>query len=227
MVKKAAAIIAVSEQTKKDVMRLLNVPDNKIFVIYHGGPELQKKKYKNSIIDSPYFLYVGGRGAYKNFPMLLTAFAKFVFYNPEVKLVCTGSCFSKQEKRLINSLNLNKSIIQMFANDTILSILYSHAIAFIYPSLYEGFGMPILEAYAHDCPVILSHCSCFPEIAGNAATYFNVNNSLSDIVDKLQQLYNMTSDERNLLINAGRERLYHYSWEQSAKQLAILYESLL
>lgn len=226
LVQKAAAIIAVSEQTKRDIVRLLNVPEEKITVIYHGGPKAKNIEGKPTI-DVPYFLYVGTRDLYKNFTVLLKDFAQFVHSNPKVKLVCTGKDFSSAELSLIKSLDIYDSIIHIWADDDMLKNLYAHAIAFVYPSLYEGFGMPILEAYAYGCPVLLNHRSCFPEIAGEAAIYFNADENHSDLAEKLKTIYNLSLDKRNALINFGKKRLTDYSWEHAARQLADVYSSIL
>ena len=225
LVEKAAAIIVVSEQTKYDVMRLLGVPEDKIFVIYHGGPEIKSVLCKKPIVKSPYFLYVGTRDAYKNFPLMLRGFARFVTLNSDVKLVCTGSPFSKSERRQIAELRMQNSIIQLSVDDQDLSNLYSHAIAFVYPSLYEGFGMPILEAFAHNCPVILSRCSCFPEIAGDAAVYFDSSSS-KDLSQKLDFIWSMDMQQKAVLVEAGRKRLSCFSWEKSAHKLSDIYRNI-
>ena len=226
LVQKASAIVAVSEQTKKDIVRLLNVPEEKITVIYHGGPKT-KNIVEKPIVNVPYFLYVGTRDLYKNFPVLLKDFARFVQSNPEVKLVCTGKDFSSVELSLIKSLDICDSVLHIWADDKSLENLYAHTIAFVYPSLYEGFGMPILEAYAYGCPVLLNHRSCFPEIAGEAAIYFNADENHSNLTEKLEAVYNLSLEKRNALIHLGKKRLADYSWEHAARQLADVYSSIL
>lgn len=226
LVKKAAAIIAVSEQTKEDIKRLLKVPEEKITVIYHGGPSITTIK-ECSIVNAPYFLYVGTREAYKNFYTVLQAYKDFHKSYQNVKLICTGSSFSQKERRKIKELKLQDAVIQLSVNDKELSNLYAHAIAFVYPSLYEGFGMPILEAYAHSCPIILSNCSCFPEIAGNAATYFDAEIGSTDLTKKLQIMFKMDIQQRNNLIEAGKNRLAYFSWTKASQQLMNLYKNIL
>ena len=97
---------------------------------------------------------------------------------------------------------------------------------FVYTSEYEGFGIPILEAYQADCPVLLNQTSCFPEIAGDAAVYFHLTEEDSNLVEMLDKVYSMSSDEKFALLEKQKERLAHYSWEKSAKQLAAIYQSL-
>lgn len=222
---KAAAIIAVSEQTKNDIVKILNISPEKIHVIHHGGPPIEHLK-DDKQFQFPYFLYVGQRGAYKNFKQLLVDFSIFVSNHEEVKLICTGETFTAKEKALIDRYNITKNIVQVHVDDKKLKSLYANAIAFIYPSLYEGFGMPILEAYAYGCPVLLNHKSCFPEIAGEAAVYFNSNNHSSNLSEVLETFYHITDNERNILIEKGYNRLSLFSWEKSATKLEELYQSI-
>jgi len=224
---KASAIIAVSENTKKDLCEMLNVPESKIYVVYHGGPDVElDKTYR--IMAEPYFLYVGARAAaYKNFKQTLADFACFSKKHPEVKLVCTGSEFSKEEIELFRRLDISDRLIHFYADDKQLVNLYSNAVAFLYPSYYEGFGMPILEAYSHGCPVLLNNKSCFPEVAQNAAMYFDSVEGQSNLSLKLEMVYAMNAQERTIAINRGYERLKHFSWIESANQLYKVYESIL
>lgn len=222
---KAAAIVAVSENTKKDLCRIMNIPEEKIHVIYHGGPE-SKNIEEPPIITEPYFLYVGGRGGYKNFSTLLNGFALFTQQRGGIKLVCTGNSLNKKEMKEIQSLHLTDQVIQIKASDQKLANLYAYAIAFIYPSLYEGFGMPILEAYAYGCPVILNKRSCFPEIAGDAAIYFDTDDNASFIAESLAVAVNLSDEQRRQLIALQKSRLEKYSWQHSSQQLAQLYASL-
>lgn len=228
LVKKAAAIIAVSEKTKADIVNILGVPPEKIEVIYHGGPEIDtRSRYEDPIIQGKYILYVGNRAGYKNFKQFIEGFALFAQELDDIKLVCTGPEFSKNELKLIQENNIRKKVIHYFANDVEIGNLYSHALTFAYPSLYEGFGMPILEAYAYGCPVFLSKCSCFPEIAGNAAIYYDTQIGAQDIASKLSMIYRYDAKERQALINVGYKQLSLYSWQKSALKLAKLYESII
>lgn len=224
---KASAIIAVSNQTKNDIIRFLNIPDKKITVIHHGWPQINTIKESTSrIIDVPYFLYVGTRNTYKNFPLLIKEFSKVIKYKQNIKLVCTGPSFSNDELCLFKQYNITNNIINLKVNDQELGILYSQALAFIFPSLYEGFGMPILEAYAYHCPVILNNSSCFPEIAGEAAIYFSMEEDKSDLFEKMMQIINYTTEERNTLIQKEINQLSLYSWKKSAEKLFKVYASI-
>ena len=102
--------------------------------------------------------------------------------------------------------------------------LYHYALAFIYPSSYEGFGLPILEAYKADCPVLLNNASCFPEIAGDAAIFFNMNEKENNFEEQFETFYYLNGSERNELIKKQKERLKRYSWDKSAKKSAEIYQ---
>lgn len=221
----AAGIVAVSKQTKKDIVRLLGIPEDRITVVYHGSPKREDVN-EPSLIDSPYYLYVGTRIAYKNFPQTLADFAEFHQKHNEVKLVCTGDDFTVDEKKMIEELVIADAIFHIRANEHEMKILYAHAIAFVYPSLYEGFGMPILEAFAYGCPVLLNNRSCFPEIASDAGIFFDSEPGKSNLSDAFEQIYMMPSDERKRIIDKGYKRLGDFSWKKSAEKLAELYRKV-
>ena len=221
----AAAIVAVSEQTKKDIVRLLGISDDKITVVYHGGPEKEHVNGK-SIIDVPYFLYVGTRDAYKNFPQTILDFSVFHKTHPKVKLVCTGSPFSLEERAMLERLGIMEVVEQIYANELEMKSLYAHAIAFVYPSLYEGFGMPILEAFAYGCPVLVNNKSCFPEIAGGAGIFFDSVPGKSNLLHALEYIYSLSDAERKYIIEKGYKRLSCFSWSKSAEKLAKVYDGV-
>lgn len=225
----AAAIITVSEKTKEDLCKLYRLDDNKIHVVYHGGPDISRSDYstRNKIIDKPYFLYVGRRYGYKNFYQTLIDFSKFHSIHPEVVLICTGLDFSDKERQDISKLKLSDSVIHIFASDEDMAALYQHSIAFIFPSLYEGFGMPILEAFSNGCPVLLNNKSCFPEIGGDAALYFESEQGESNLPIIMDSIYNANQTTRKELIEAGFLRLQHFSWKKSAKKLFDIYNSII
>ena len=112
-------------------------------------------------------------------------------------------------------------------NDQDMLDLYHYALAFIYPSSYEGFGLPILEAYKADCPVLLNNASCFPEIAGDAAIFFNMNEKENNFEEQFETFYHLNGSERNELIKKQKERLNRYSWDKSAKQSAEIYQRIV
>ena len=228
LVHRAAHIVAVSENTKKDVMRLYNLPEEKITVIYHGADETPYIPYKNPDFDFSYILYVGDRNFYKNFVNFILASLPVLKKHPELKIVCTGRQFTPEERFFFNALGIAHRIKHIFVTDDSQFLdLYHNAVAFVYPSEYEGFGIPILEAYKAGCPVMLNNASCFPEIAGDAAIYFYMNKDESNFAEKFEELYSMSQEERKELLNKQYERLKKFSWKKSAEQLAEVYKSII
>lgn len=223
----ASHIHVPSMCTKEDLINYYNIQPEKITVIPHGAPDVAvRTENEKPLFDFPYILYVGERGLYKNFKLFLREFSKIIKILPDVKLVATGRDFSDDEKEMITSLELSDNIIHYFATKDTFGRLYGNAISFVYPSDYEGFGIPILESFAYGCPVMLNEASCFPEVAGDAAIFFSINEKDSDFYDKFIFLYEMSTEDRVELINKGYKRLSQYSWEKSAKQLLDVYNTL-
>ena len=221
---RADKIIAISECTKKDVMDIYGIPAERIEVIYHGHSIDPKVEQPVKGLPEHYLLYVGQRFHYKNFNRFLQAFAQIHAQYPEMHLICTGKKFSRNETELISRLGLSGYVSCRFVNDKELAYLYSHALCFVFPSLYEGFGIPILEAYESKCPVALSNASCFPEIAGDAARYFDPY----DIDSMAATISEILSDARlrSEMIDKGLHRVKGFSWEKTALQTAALYRSM-
>ena len=226
LVDKASAIIAVSKQTKKDLINILKVPENKVTVIYHGGPQ-RETIIDNPIIKVPYFLYIGTRNAYKNFARLIVAFKQVAELHKDLLLVCTGGDFNASEMKLLQKYRVEDRVVHLFASEENVKNLYAFARAFIYPSLYEGFGMPILEAFAYGCPVLLNKKSCFPEIAADAGIFFRDDNDFSDLREKMEEVLDWNDEKRNLIIQRGYERLTFFRWEESSRQLLAVYHSVI
>jgi len=222
----AAHIVTVSENSKRDIVRLLGVPEEKITVIYHAAPD-DVVLPAQPLFSFPYLLYVGQRGGYKLFQPMLRQIAPVLQRHPQLHVVCTGSPFRSHERQLIASLGLSERVHQRYVSDAELQSLFRDATAFIYPSMYEGFGIPILEAYKHDCPVLLNHASCFPEIAGDAALFFHLGADGGDVAGCLEQFLSWSPAQRDALLQRQRQRLQHFSWQQSAQQLAAVYERVL
>lgn len=223
----ATHIHVPSQRTKEDLVSVLDIAPDKISVIPHGGPKpCSNEQLHIKLFEFPYLLYVGDRYGYKNFKPLLYGFAKVHENYKDVRLVCTGKSFDEAEKRLIADLHLEDQIIHYYADQESFGSLYHNAIAFVYPSAYEGFGIPILEAFTYGCPVMLNNASCFPEVGGDAALYFEMDENGADFFEKFQYLYTLGSEDRLRMIEKGKERLQNYSWDESARKLMAVYNSL-
>ena len=223
----ANAIVAVSENTKQDIIRILGVPEEKVHVVYHGC-SLPVSHEVCSPFRFPYILYIGDRRGYKNFIPFVQQIAPLLKQHEELHVVCTGHPFNDSEKRLFQEHGVSKMFVNRWAKtDAELFNLYHHAQCFIYPSDYEGFGIPILEAYQADCPVLLNQASCFPEIAKDAAVYFKINSENNDLTEKIEDVLSMSSNERASLLSKQRTRLADFSWEKSAQRLTQIYKSII
>jgi glycosyltransferase involved in cell wall biosynthesis len=225
-IERADKIIAISETTKRDLLKYNNVDEKKIEVVYHGI-DLTAPFNTTTVTNLPenYLLFVGDRSGYKNFYLFLNAFKKINDKFPEIKLVVTGGGkLDIAETEYIKMLGLNEQISHKNVSDTELNYVYANALAFVYPSLHEGFGLPILESFTASCPMLLSDTECFREIAEDAAIYFD-SKSLNDLVNKLD---NIISDGalRHDLINKGLSRLKDFSLEKSLKETLDIYKQL-
>jgi glycosyltransferase involved in cell wall biosynthesis len=228
-VDRADQIICISENTKNDLIEIFNIDPRKIEII-HLASSMNSDIDTSSInfdFSFPYILYVGARDGYKNFQTLLRAFANCENLKHDFYLICFGgSSFTIDELKLIYELGLNSvQIIHTSGSDQALAFLYKHSSAFVYPSLYEGFGIPPLEAMSLGCPVVCSNTSSIPEVVGGAAEFFDPNYPDSISVALKNVLY--SSDKTNLLINMGFERAKSFTWEKCAAKTSAIYQSLI
>lgn len=224
----AAHIVAVSEQTKTDIVHFLQIPEEKVSVVYHGS---DTKPYYPSVGTNytfEYLLYVGERHWYKNFTGFCRDCMPILRRHKDLKIVCTGRPFTPEELFFFEAFGMEERFIHLFVEDEQdFMDLYHNAIAFVYPSSYEGFGIPILEAYKAGCPVMLNKASCFPEIAADAAIYFEMKKDSSDFEEQFENLYHMSSEERKSLIEKQKKRLALFSWKTSADELAKIYQKVI
>ena len=228
-VKRADRIICVSENTKKDLIDILDVDPNKISVIYHGY-SLNCYPINDRLdahIPQPYILYVGERGGYKNFQRFLQAYAISSQLRENFQIVCFGGGrLASEELSQINSLGLQEGkVFHISGDDELLANLYRNASLFVYPSLYEGFGMPLLEAMALYCPVACSNNSCLPEVVGDAAELFNPYEPES-MVEAMEKIL-FSTERSKILVKLGTERVKHFSWQTCAEQTKQVYLSML
>lgn len=219
---RADVIIAISQETKLDLMKYHNVPEHKISVVYHGMDQKLIICDQNRLHQQPYLLYIGGRNAYKNFETFLKGFSML---KSGIDLICTGAPFSDREMLIMEKLNIKKRVFHKFVSDEEMNNLYCNAEAFVYPSLGEGFGFPILEAYRCSCPCIVSDLLCFHEVAGEAACYFDKNSpdDMACVIDKT------LSDSLKLkkMKEKGVLQLRKFTWEKCAKETEDIYNKLL
>jgi len=181
---------------------------------------------QNSHIDYPhYLLYVGNAYPHKNLERLILAFKKISKEKKNLKLVLVGE-LDYFYKRLQEDFNKVKNVIFTdFVSDKELASLYQNATLYIFPSLYEGFGLPPLEAMAYNLPVISSNASCLPEILGQAAVYFNPEN-VDDIASKIRLVLDDKELQQNLILQ-GKKQMEKYSWDKMGKEILGVYYNVI
>ena len=227
---RAVAIPCISASTRNDLLELYPYLEPKVSVIYLAGelkPVIVKDfKPSSTLKDVQFLLYVGARNSYKNFTRFLHAFARVVPQFPELLLKVVGPSFDDGELELISRLHLeSKVIIYPDLDDSQLYQLYQYCTAFVYPSLYEGFGLPLLEAMASNAPVIASNASSIPEVVGSAALLFNPH-STDSIRDAIIQIVS-SSTLREDLRRKGGLRSKQFTWDRTCIQYVDLYRSVL
>ena len=216
-IEEADKIICVSENTKIDLQNFYNINDKKIFVINHGHEHIlnlldDKKKIerKNEI------LYVGGRGKYKNFKNFIKAFVISERIKKNFNIICFGGGdFTENEVNFLKNEKIYDKITYREGDDVNLARFYKSASCLILPSLYEGFGLPIIEAFSLGCPVVASNSNSIIQTAGDAAAYFDPEN-IEDIADKLEITLNLNDNNEN--VKKGYDQVKKYKWKDCAKK---------
>jgi len=225
--KKADRLITVSQFSKQDISNLYIIPQNKISVVYNAASEdffkVDEKTKKNTIQKLtkgvPYFVFVGSAHKRKNVERIMLAFDEFCEKNAGYKFVFAGSnkYWDKDIKNTYNKLkNKSEIVFTGYLSTTEMNKVISSAVALVYPSLFEGFGIPIVEGFAAHVPVITSNVSSMPEVAGEAALLVNPF-SVTEIADAMAKI---ASDIQlcEKLIQLGEERNRDFSWDISAQQ---------
>ena len=231
-IKQADHIICISESTKNDLLRIYDIPESSISVTYlgyHSLPNIKSNHIDDKTISNfnkPFLLFVGHRGGYKNFLRFLKAVSISERLVKGFDIIAFGGGrFSLNEKRYILELGLEDNQVKNIqGGDDMLSFLYSKATLFIYPSLYEGFGLPPLEAMDQGCPVVCSNTSSIPEVVGNAALKFSPLD-IEDIIHTMEEAIYDSSTRDNLIV-AGLERTKRFSWEKCAADTLKVYRSI-
>ena len=219
-VRKSKGVIAVSKTTALDLQKLYDVPSQKITTIYNGYASVGRPSDETiksfGLKSYKYFLYIGTLQPRKNIPTLIQAFALYHKTHPDIKLVIVGrkgwmydSIFEE-----VKRLNIEDSVV-FTGYVKSLKMFYTNAIAYILPSLYEGFGLPVIEAMHYECPVIVSDTPALMEVSDGACLSFPAHDTiaLAQALEKISQL-----SVRKALIAKGTKRAKHFSWDKTAKQ---------
>ncbi|OGH13693.1 MAG: hypothetical protein A2860_04580 [Candidatus Levybacteria bacterium RIFCSPHIGHO2_01_FULL_37_33] len=240
-IKKAKKIITISKSSKNDIIKAYGVSENKISVIYPGvkseiqsaswrtklkmqNSKLLKEKYR---VKGDYILFVGTLQPRKNIERLVEAFSRLKSKVKNLNLVIIGKKGWMYEDILNAPEKYNVSDRVKFldsVSDEELPVFYQNAICFVLPSLYEGFGLPVLEAMKYGCPVITSNVSSLPEAGGDAALYFNPEN-VNDIAEKIKKVIE-DKTLREEMIQKGYQQIKKFSWEKTARETLQVLEQL-
>lgn len=229
--RRADHVIAVSQTAKDDIVEVFGIPEEKISVIYHGSSMTPSDAKSVSGRQQPklpvdFILFVGSRAKHKNFEVFLAGAAPVLRNNPELYLVCvTKKAFTKEEEELLRQYGIQEKVLRMAkVSDPVLAYLYCRAKLFVFPSLNEGFGIPILEAWACGTPMVLSDIPCFREVAAEGGSYFDPTSpeSMAESIERALR----DEDLRRTLVERGKKRLELFSWGKTVRQTTALYESI-
>jgi len=236
LIEDADIVVCISETTRQDIAHLYNTEMEKLHCIYlaynaeyfyqEAAEEINKARatLAHLLPSKPFLLYVGSRGGYKNFSTLLTAYSAWHYRN-EIALVVVGSAWSNKEKDIILAHKLELQTYTLSdVNDDRLRMLYNAAEAFVYPSIYEGFGIPLLEAMACGCPIVASRIPSSLEIAQDYPIYCSPSST-----EELQVALSQAIEEgRNDQLLQKRQRILPaYSWDKTAQSYLDIYTKLM
>ena len=229
-INRADHVICISESTRRDLIGLFGIPEEKVSFVHLGFEQflsLGNEEIAKPKNNRPFLLYLGGRGGYKNFIGFLHSVAASAKLIRDFDVIAFGGeRYKPAQRALAKRLGFKDSQVRhVTGDDSLLGFYYEQARAFVYPSLYEGFGLPPLEAMAHKCPVISSNTSSMPEVIGDAAEFFDPH----DIEDMTRAIESVVySDERiNQLKALGQARLKHFSWRRCAEETLAIYKRLI
>ncbi len=224
LVSKATRILAISSHTKRDLVERLHVDPDRVDVVLLGFSWASAATPPPRLPER-YLLYTGTRFAYKNWAFFIEAIAPLLLDTRDLRLVCTGHPFSADERAHLERLRVMDQVVHVATNEGGLRALYAGAAAFVFPSLYEGFGFPVLEAFSEGCPTALARTSSLPEVGGDAALYFDPKDATS-IRDAVARLL---SDRalRARLSERGRARVREFSWEATCANTIATYRRAL
>ncbi len=232
-IKHADKIIAISKSTKKDIMDLYKIKEEKISVVYLGtsaGEEFNITQEEENTIqekfgikNTPYLFFVSTIEPRKNIETLILAFDYIKRKEPSnLKLIIAGGLGWKYQKvlNLIEKSEYKEDIMMPgFISKEEKKYLYEHTTCFVYPSLYEGFGLPILEAMANKALVVTSFISAIPEVGGNAAFYYDGVLNYRELGNKILEVIHLSKEEKENKINQGLEQVQRFTWDECTKEL--------
>ena len=225
LARRASLIIAISENTKRDIIRIFGIESKKIRVIYPGVSPLPTVCEMDISVPEDYLLFVGQRYKYKNFLMLVESIRNILILENLFLICFGGGSLTKAEKAKLKELDIFDRVIFLSGDDQVLAHLYRRAIAYVCPSCYEGFGIPVLEAMSCGCPIASSNAGSLPEVGGDAVSYFSPVDK-SSIEDAVERILSDTG-YRGELIEKGFVQAGKFTWEKAVDQICGVYEEAL
>ena len=226
-VRSADQVICVSESTKQDLLKVYGLIEAPIHVIHHGvSPSFSPGLPRADFLPERYVLFVGHRHQYKDAQVLFRAFAEVARQDSDIELLCVGgNGLGQQEAKLLEQLGIRERVSQRFLPDEIMASAYANAEVFVFPSHFEGFGLPALEAMASGVPTILARATSLPEIGGDAALYFEPG-SVEELADQMTAVLSNATLSLDL-ISSGLDRARLFTWEAAAERTAAVYRQAL
>lgn len=225
LIARADIILCLSHHTKNDIEEYYGVPASRVRVTYPGSSIDVAPHAERSTNEAPYFMFVGNRWTYKNFPLFLKAFASIRTRNSKLRAVVVGPRFTPEERILLTELGLLTSVDDVgYLPDQNLSRLFSGAIALVYPSTFEGFGFPILEAMTCGTPVITTKIASIPEVVGDAGILVGIEyrDELISAMERIMQ----DEDLRKSCRERGYSWAAKFSWRDCAAKTMAIYEEI-
>lgn len=223
--KKASRIFTISLASKNDIIREYKLPENRVVVTYPG---LKPLSAKPKMTKGNYILFVGTLQPRKNVSKLIEAFSKLnsKYSNLDLCVVGKKGWLYEDILNAPKKFNVEKRVRFVdFVDNLELADLYRNAQCFVLPSLYEGFGLPVLEAMKYGCPIIISNVSSLPEAGGDAALYVNPEDA-NDIKEKIEKVLS-DKNLREQMIKKGYEQVKKFSWEKTARETLKVLEGIV
>ena len=220
-------VICVSEATKQDLIKVYGIPHAPISVVHHGvDPRFHPDVPPADFLPERYLLFVGHRKTYKDAQVLFRAFAQVAKEDATLQLLLVGGDgLSAEEVQRLSALGIRDRVSQRYLSDDLMASAYVHAELFVFPSHFEGFGLPALEAMACGTPVVLARATSLPEVGGDAAAYFEPGDD-ADLARVLRELL-ADAGARADLRQRGLARAASFTWTAAAERTAAVYRAAL
>lgn len=216
----AARFLTISDSTKADLVRLYGVPADRVVTVHLGGDHVLENASEPPPLPDRYVLYIGTRAGYKNFDRMASVLGPIMAARPDLHLVCIGGRPLSQQE-LVPFVDMPQRVHHISVTDSQLRAVYSRAEMLIFPSTYEGFGLPLVEAFFSGCPVTCGNRTSLPEVAADAAVYFDPENS-GEMEDAITRLLD-DADLRKRMRHLGDLRAKDFTWRKTAEQTMDVY----